>query len=202
MKRSLFLILTLLVFTSALYSQNIDNADFVSPMNEEMVAIKKGNQWGFVNAEGNMVINFRDDLVVSQMTDGSYPVFYNGRCLIIQKKDGISYYGYMDTTGKTVIEPQYLNALNFKDNRAIALLLTRTELGTNALNKTVVNHSYHEVVINANGDVVTYLAEKPVNINLTAENLRKAPVITAKALSDKLFAVMNAEKKWSLVKVD
>ena len=202
MKRSLFLIFTLLVFTSALYSQSIENVDFVSPMNEEMVAVKKGNQWGFVNAEGKMVINFRDDLVVSQSNNGSYPVFYNGRCLITQKKDGIPYFGYIDTSGKTVIEPEYLNATNFKDGRAIALRLKKTERATNALNKKVVNYGYYEVVINLKGEVVSYLAEESVNITLTPENLRKAPVITAKALSSNLFAVMNAQKKWSVVKVD
>ena len=202
MKRSLILIFTMLVFTSVLYAQDVVNADFVSPMNEEMVAVKKGSQWGFMNTEGNMVINFRDDLVASNATDGSYPIFYNGRCLIMQKKDGIPYYGYIDTSGKTVIDPQYLNATNFKDNRAIALHLNKTVLSTNALNKQVVNYGYHEVVINLNGDVVSYLAQESVHITLTPENLRKAPVITAKPISGNLFAVMNAQKKWSVVKVD
>lgn len=202
MKRSVFLIFITLVFTSELYAQNSVNADFVSPMNDEMIAVKKGSQWGFVNAEGEMVINFRDDLVVSKTNDGSFPVFYDGRCLITQKKDGIPYFGYIDTSGKTVIEPQFLNATNFKDNRAIALNLKRTVLSTNALNKQVVNYGYHEVVINLNGDVLTYLAEDPINITLSAENLRTAPVINSKALSSTLFAVMNAQKKWSIVKVD
>lgn len=202
MKRSLFLIFITLIFTAVLSAQNINNADFVSPMNEEMIAVKKGSQWGFVNAEGKMVVNFRDDLVVSKTIDGSFPIFYDGRCLITQKKEGIPYFGYIDTSGKTVIEPEYLNATNFKDKRAIALNVKRTVLSTNALNKEVVNYGYHEVVINLNGDVLTYLAEEPVNITLTVENLRKAPLINSKALSSTLFAVMNAQKKWSVVKVD
>lgn len=197
MKRSNFLILISVLFTTVLFSQNITNVDFISPMNEEMAAVKKGNQWGFINSEGNMAINFRDDLVVSKTADGSYPIFHNGRCLIAQKKDGINYYGYIDRTGKTVIEPQYLNATNFNDNVAIVLVLRRNELSKNiALNKAVVNYDYFEVAINLNGEVITYLTQEPVHITLSAEKLRKPPVIYSKVISNTLFAVMNAQKKW------
>ncbi|MCL8006891.1 WG repeat-containing protein [Gelidibacter japonicus] len=203
MKRSYFLIFITVFFTTVLYSQNIDNADFVSPMNDGMVAVKKGNQWGFINSEGNVAINFRNDLVVSTTADGSFPIFQNGRCLITQKKDGIDYYGYIDHTGKTVIEPQYLNATNFKDNVAIVLVLRRNELSQNiALNKPVVNYDYFEVAINLEGEVITYLTQEPVHITLSAEKLRKPPVIYSKALSNTLFAVMNPQKKWSILKVE
>lgn len=203
MKRSNFLILITVFFTTVLYSQNIDNVDFVSSMNDEMAAVQKGDQWGFINSEGNMAINFRDDLVVSQTSDGSYPVFHNGRCLITQKKDGINYYGYIDRTGKTVIEPQYLNATNFMDNVAIVLVLRRNELSKNiALNKAVVNYDYFEVAINSDGEVITYLTQEPVHITLSAEKLRKPPVIYSKVISNTLFAVMNAQKKWSVLKVE
>lgn len=202
MRRSLILIFTALVFTLDLYSQNIDNADFISPINEEMIAIKNGSQWGFANAEGIMVINFRDDLVLSSTADGNYPIFNSGRCLITKKKEGISYFGYIDTSGKTIIEPQFLNATDFKDNRAIALLLRKTELGSNALSKKVVTYDYFEVVINLEGKVVGTLIEEPITIGLTEANLRKPPVIHSKAISSNLFVVINTQKKWSLVKVD
>ncbi|RXJ49447.1 WG repeat-containing protein [Gelidibacter gilvus] len=203
MKRSHFLSFLMLVFTSVLYSQSMVDADFVSPMNDEMVAVKKGSQWGFVNSEGNFVINFRDDLVITKTADGSFPIFHNGRSLITQRKDGINYYGYIDRSGKTVIEPQYLNATNFKDDAAIVLVLRRNELSQNiALNKPVVNYDYFEVAINPNGEVITYLTQEPVHITLSAESLRKPPAIYSKALSNTMFAVMNAQKKWSILKVE
>lgn len=203
MKRSLFLMFILMVFTSVVYSQDVDNIDFISPMNEGMAAVKKGNQWGFINAEGDLAIDYRDDLVVSNMADNNFPVFQNGRCLITQKKDGISYFGYIDTSGKTVIEPQYLNATPFKDHRAIVLLLRRTELSHNtALNKPVVNYDYFEVVINEDGKILSNLTEDPIVIALSQTNLRRPPVINSKIISESVFATVNAQKKWSIVKVD
>ncbi|HUH29033.1 WG repeat-containing protein [Gelidibacter sp.] len=203
MKRTHFLISLMIVFTTVLYSQSMVDADFVSPMNDEMVAVKKGSQWGFVNPEGHLVVNFRDDLVITKTADGSFPIFHNGRSLITQRKNGINYYGYIDRSGKTVIEPQYLNATNFKDDVAIVLVLRRNELSQNiALNKPVVNYDYFEVAINPNGEVITYLTQEPVHITLSAENLRRPPSIYSKALSNTLFAVMNAEKKWSILKVE
>lgn len=203
MKRSHFLIFIAVFFTTVFYAQNSVDADYVSPMNDGMVAVKKGSQWGFVNSEGNLVINFRDDLVISKTPEGNFPVFENDRCLIIQKKDGITYYGYIDRTGKTVIEPQYLNATNFKDKVAIVLVLRRNELSKNvALNKPVVNYDYFEVAINPDAEVITYLTQEPVHITLSAESLRKAPDINSKTLSNTLFAVMSAQKKWSILKVE
>lgn len=203
MKRSHFLSFLMIVFTSVLYSQSMVDADYVSPMNDGMVAVKKGSQWGFVNSEGNFVINFRDDLVITKTADGSFPIFHNGRSLITHRKDGINYYGYIDRSGKTVIEPQYLNATNFNDDAAIVLVLRRNELSQNiALNKPVVNYDYFEVAVNPNGDVITYLTQEPVHITLSAESLRKPLAIYSKALSNTLFAVMNAQKKWSILKVE
>lgn len=203
MKRSQFLIFIAVFFTTVFYAQNSVDADYVSPMNDGMVAVKKGSQWGFVNSEGNLVINFRDDLVISKTPEGNFPVFENDRCLITQKKDGITYYGYIDRTGKTVIEPQYLNATNFKDKVAIVLVLRRNELSKNvALNKPVVNYDYFEVAINPDAEVITYLTQEPVHITLSAESLRKAPDINSKTLSNTLFAVMSAQKKWSILKVE
>ena len=202
MKRSIFLIFITLVFTSVLNAQNVENADFISPVHEDMIAVKKGSQWGFMDAEGKMVIDFREDLVVSKTEDGNFPIFHNGRCLMTQKKEGIPYFGYIDTSGKTIIEPLYLNATNFKDERAVVLLLQRTVLAQNALNKQVVNYGYFEVVINLSGDMVKNLFEDPVTITLTADNLKRAPSVNSKVLSKTLVAVMNAQKKWTVVKLD
>ena len=180
-------------------AKSITDADFISPISENMVAVKKGSQWAFINSEGKKVIDYRDDLVVSKTENGNYPIFKNGRCLITQNKDGIIYFGYIDTLGKTVIQPQYLNALNFQNNHAIVLLLKRTELSNNtALDKAVVPYDHFEVVINSNGNVLTYLTEEPTHITLSPIALKKTPSIYSKFISDGLFTVMNSKKKWSV----
>lgn len=103
------------------FSQITDKLDYVSPFNEGYSAVKKGNQWAFINQKGNIVIDFRDDLVLTETNKEKYPIFVNERCLISEKKDGISYFGFIDTSGKTVVEPLYLNAANFNEEFAIVI---------------------------------------------------------------------------------
>lgn len=203
MRRTFYLVFIFFTSVSFGVAQSAENVDFISDMHENRAAIKKGNQWAFINTEGQIVINYRDDLVVSNNKSGNYPIFKNGRCIITQKKDGISYFGYIDVSGKTVIEPQYLNASNFQNDMAIVLLLTRTEIAKNtALDKPVVSYDYFEVVIDLTGQVLTYLTLDPIHITLSPEYLRKPPIIHSKFINNKLFAVTNKEKKWSVVKVE
>ena len=176
MKSCIYFFLAVVLFSGSTFAQ-------------DLALVQDGKLMGFINKSGDFVIKPQFDKAES----------FSGAYAAAMKDEK---WGYIDTSGKTVIDPQYLNATNFKDNRAIALHLRKTVLSTNALNKQVVNYGYHEVVINLNGDVVSYLVEESVHITLTPENLRKAPVITAKPISGNLFAVMNAQKKWSVVKVD
>jgi hypothetical protein len=202
MKLTIYLIFILITVPYLAFSQAIVDVDFISTMHEDRAAIKKGNQWAFIDSEGKIAINYRDDLVATNTENGDFPVFKNGRCLITQKKDGISYFGYINTLGEIVIEPQYLNATNFTDNLAIVLLLNKTEISKNvALNKTVVSYGYFEVAIDLNGKALTYLSEEPTHITLSSDYIRKPPAIYSKIISDALIAVINSQKKWSIVKV-
>jgi hypothetical protein len=189
--KNLIKYLILLIFLPyALSSQNIENIEFISPFNEGVAAIKKGNQWAFINLEGNIIIDFRNDLALTHL-DENYPIFKNDRCLITIKKEGISYYGYIDKTGKTVIQPNYLNATHFNNSKAIVLKLIKNELGNNdALDKKVVDYDYLEVIINTNNEILNYISE-PIHITLSKEYVRKPPEINSKILSDNLFATIN-----------
>lgn len=71
-----------------------------------------------------MVIDFRNYVHWNKDADTSksdvmglrYPMFHEGRYLITKKvEDGIPLYGFIDTSGKTVIEPQFLNVYPFKN---------------------------------------------------------------------------------------
>ncbi|QRM89355.1 WG repeat-containing protein [Lacinutrix sp. WUR7] len=184
------------------FTQTMENLDYISTFNEDLAAIKKDNQWAFINKEGTVVIDFRDDVVETKTEAGNYPIFNNERCLIKQKKDGINYYGFIDTSGKTVIEPQFLNATTFNNNYAIALELVKVDLGrNNLLNKEIVEYKYFQVVIDTSGKIKTYLTEA-IPVELSATNLKKAPAITSQFISEKLVAVMTKNKQWNLKKID
>ncbi len=184
------------------FTQTIEDLDYISTFNEDLAAIKKNNQWAFINKEGNLVIDFRDDLVLSSNEHSKYPIFKNGRCLIVQEKEGISYFGYIDENGKVIIEPQFLNASNYHNNVAIVLKLVKNEVGGNSLlGKNVVNYKYFEVNIDTSGNVLDYLTTEGTNLTLDKEFLQNPPKITYKQISDNLYAVLNENKTWSIKKI-
>jgi hypothetical protein len=183
------------------FSQSIENVDYISAFNNGVAAVKKGGKWGFMDKEGTLVINYRDDLVSTETDNTNYPIFRNERCLVTLKKDGIPYYGYIDKSGEIVVEPQFLNATNFIENAAIVLKLVKENLGTNELMKNVVSYHYFEVIIDKDGEVNQYLSQDPIHITLTKEKMRNKPVITSKLISDNLIAIRNNNKKWTVKKV-
>lgn len=202
MKKAVILFVAILLIPAFGNSQIIENLDYISPFNEGVSAIKKNNQWAFINNEGDIVINFRDDLVTTKSDDGNYPIFKEGRCLIVNIKEGISYFGYINISGETVIEPRFLNATNFNNNGAIALELTKEEIGKNtALGKSIVNYRYFEVVIDTDGKIKNYLNPKGVNVVLDKKFLREPPKFMSKQISENLVAIKNENGKWSLKKI-
>ncbi|GAA4810215.1 WG repeat-containing protein [Litoribaculum gwangyangense] len=200
MKKLLIIFLLLPVL---LLGQTTEELDFITPFHDGVAAVKKGNFWGFINEKGHVIIDFRDDLVSTEINGYKYPIFKNNRCLISEVKNGIIYFGYIDKTGKTVIEPKFLNAQNFDSNKTLALHLLKEELGNNeVLGKNVVNYRYYEVTIDIDGTVENYLNPKGTNIVLDKKFIRTLPEITSKQISDNLYAVKVNNNKWKLVSVE
>ena len=201
MKKIITFTLLVLISVSS-FTQTLENLDYISSFNDDVAAIKKDGQWAFINKEGDIVVSYRNDLVTTKSFDGDYPIFKNGRCLIINEEEGISYFGYINTYGKTVIEPQFLNALNFDNNLAMVLKLKKDIVGRNiALDKNVVYYKYFEVTIDTNGNVKNYLTQKGVNIVLDKDFLREPPKFTSKQISDNLVAIKNEKGKLTIKKI-
>lgn len=200
MKKLLIIFLLLPVFSLA---QTIEELDFIAPLHDGIAAVKKENSWGFINGKGNVIIDFRDDLVLTETDGYKYPIFKNNRCLISEVKNGIMYFGYIDKSGKTVIETKFLNAMNFDTTKTLALHVMKETLGNNeVLGKNVVNYRYYEVTIDINGTIENYLNPKGTNIVLDKKFIRTIPNITSKQISDNLYAVKTENKKWKLVTFD
>jgi hypothetical protein len=176
-----------------------ENIDYISPFYDGVAAVKKGNNWGFMDKKGTIIINFRNDLVSTKIDNDNYPIFSSERCLISNEKNGIPYFGYIDKSGNTVIEPQFLNATNFNKNAAIVLKLVKEQLGTNELlMKNVVSYDYFEVVIDKDVKTIQYLSKEPIHITLANQNMKNKPVITSRFISDNLIAVRNNNKNWTI----
>jgi WG containing repeat len=203
MKKAVILFLAVVIIPSFAQAQSIEDLDFISPFYNGVAAIKKDNQWAFINNNGVIMVDFRDDLVLTQTTDGMFPIFYDGRCLILHKKEGISYYGYIDITGNTIIEPRFLNATNFSYGKALALEVIKEDAGENvALDKNIVYYKYVEVVIDINGDVENYINPKGIYVALDKDFLRKPPEITSKRISENLVAKKEENGKWSVINLN
>lgn len=202
MKKTAITIVAVIVFSFLGIAQTIENLDFISPYNDGVAAIQRGDNWAFINNQGDLVIDFRSDLVLTTIENIEYPVFNSSRCLIVEKKEGISYFGFIDKSGKTVIKPQYLNATNFNNDRALVIELVKTILGNNdLLEKPMVDYDYFEVIIDPSGEITHYLTKEPKHITLSKEYLRKPLPITAKLISNDAFAIWTKENKWAIKKI-
>ena len=203
MKKVIILWLWSLLIPILAYPQLIENLEYVSPFNDDVSAVKKNGEWGFINREGDVVIAFRDDLFTSKTKEGNYPVFMNGRCKIVKEKNGITYFGYIDKTGKTIVEPQFLNATNFIDGKGIVLKLEKETAGENrVLGKNVVYYRYYEVVIDIDGEKLYYLNKKGTNVLLDEKFLQIPPQIRSKFISKNLIATINEQQRWVINRID
>ena len=194
--------LTLLIIPILGIGQTIENIDFVSPFHDGLSAVKKGNNWAFIDQNGSIIIDFRQDLVKTKTDKGYYPLFSNGKCIIAQKKDDILLYGFIDKKGNISIEPQFLNVLNFQGNKTLALIVHKETIGFNDIfKKDVVNYHYFEVVIDENGNSLDHLIQLALHISPKYSKSKEPPVITSKFISDNLIAVKSDENKWNLRKI-
>lgn len=196
-------ILIILMFLPLLgMSQTVENIDYISPFQEGVAAIKKANQWAFIDQNGSIIIDFREDLVKTKTDKGYYPLFSNGKCIIAHKKDDILYYGFIDKKGNISIEPQFLNVSNFQGNKALALIVHKETIGYNDIfKKDVVNYHYFEVVIDENGNSLDHLTQLALHISPKYSKSKEPPVITSKFISDNLIAVKSDDNKWNLRKI-
>jgi hypothetical protein len=203
MKKVILLFFACLILPLIGITQTLDNLDYVAPVNDGVIAIKKGNQWGFIDETGNIVVNFRDDIVSTEGNNISYPIFNNNRCIISQVKDGITYFGYIDKTGKTVIEPQYLNALNFNNEIAIVLELIKKSVGKNdVLDKKIISYRYFEVTIDKDGMIQNYLTPEGTHIILEKKYLKVPPKIHSKLITNNLYTTKTKNNKWVIMPIN
>jgi hypothetical protein len=199
MKKLSLLLLGFMIYLPA-SSQLMKGLDQVSSFNEGLVAIKKGDQWAFMDKQGTIVIDFRDDLVATSQNDDDIkaPVFQNGRALINRTEDDITYYGYIDKLGKEVIKTEFINATPFKNGFAVVMNYSKKVVGKNKLlDKDVVSYQIEEFVIDVNGKALTPMLHTR---NCVPDKIKskKCPDFTAVLLGGRMVGVKTAGQKWEI----
>ncbi len=199
--KNLVVLIICLAMQSFGYAQIIENVDDISPFYEEFSAIKKGDQWAFINRKGIKVIDFRDDLVCCKYETGiisdTYPVFSEGMCLIRKLIEGVYHYGYIDKNGNEIIAPQYINASNFKDGYAVVITVEKEIVGFNkVLGKNVVSNTLKEYIIDTSGKTIKLLDNAR---NYIKSKDKTPPFFYSKFIAPHLIAVKTTdEKKWNI----
>lgn len=192
----------------SLVAQGLKGIDEIGPFSEGLAAIRKGDQWGFINREGALVIDFRSDIHWNKDADPDkrdvsgvrYPMFREGRCLITKNvEDGVPLFGFIDTKGNTVIEPQFLNVYPFMDGYTTGVLFEKTLKGENEFKLKIYDFKFFDVLLDTSGNIKEYLGERH-NIQMRKKRYQR-PSIWAKRLADGLVAVRTKDQGWEIRQV-
>ncbi|TYB71860.1 WG repeat-containing protein [Bizionia saleffrena] len=198
MKYLIIIIIILIPFLGI--SKTLENLEYIPLFNNDVAAIKKGNEWRFIDQDGKIIVDFRKHLVSNQTEKASYPIFSNERDLIAHQKDGALNYVYIDKTGKAVIKPQFLNAVNFEYGKALLLKVEKETIGSNDIfNKDVVSYHYFEVVIDKVGKTLDHLTQLAIHVSPKYKN---PPAISSRFISRNLVALKGSDNKCSVKKID
>ncbi len=185
----------------------VSGLDQIGSFSEGLTAVKKGNEWGFIDEDGILVIGFRGDLVWNKTPNTAklgvenlgYPQFKNGLCAIkVVKEDGITRYGFIDKKGTIVIPAEFLNVSQFNDGRTIGIYEKKVLRGKNPYQLRIYEYDFTEVVVNTKGEMLWPIQERQGIV--MSKKLYELPEIHASMISDKLLMVKDKTNTWNIVK--
>ena len=207
MKESIISITALLILPIALFAQTIKGVNEIAPFREGLAAVRKGNQWGFINEQGALVIDFRNDLhwnkdadtTKSDITGVRYPTFKEGRCLIKKMERGIAVFGFIDREGKTIIEPQFLNVSQFSKGYAIGIRFIKMFKGSKEFKFKIYDYEFNDVLVGPTGKIEEFLGKRE-NVHMTKKRYL-LPDIHSRIISKNLVAVRIPGQGWEIRKL-
>ena len=168
MKYFFITIFSLTVFNFQIFSQKQVTASQVGDFNDGLAPILINNKWGFIDTQGNLVIE--PNFIAHVSNFGALPYFNEGLTPIVNPET--NRVGYIDKKGNVVINPQFYSARNFYED--VAFVGTQDD----------------HVIIDKNGKV---LAEKFVAINGYYSNFKNGRAIARKEFS---YGYINKEGKF------
>jgi len=208
--KKIFFLFALIILPFLIFAQELTGIDEIAPFSEGLAAIRKGNEWGFINKEGQLAIEFRDDLVWNNLANTSvndvssvrFPQFKNGRCMIkkIMEEEEIMTYGFINTEGNVIIEPEYLNLTEFNEGYAVGILVTKDFRGKNNFQLNIYDYRFSEVLLDTAGDIML-LINKRDGISMSVRRY-ELPELRAKFLSVSTLAVKSPTNTWEIRKLE
>lgn len=208
MKKIVVLIAFFVAVQSPVFSQEkLDGIDQITDFHEGLAGVRKGNEWGFVNKQGELVIDFRNDIVWNkEVKSGNgriagirYPAFKNGMCLVQKMEDEIPLYGYINTKGDLIVDYKFLNISTFEDGYATGVYFDKVFRGNNEFKLKIYDFKFHDVLINDSGEIVEFF-DRRYNIQMTKKRY-DIPTLRAKYLANDVVAVFKEGAGWEIRKV-
>lgn len=112
-------------------------ADVFGDFREGLCAVKRGEKWGFIDTQGNLVIDFILDFYSFRY---EYPFFSSGLCMLTYSKGGMKALRYIDKKGQEVISnPNYIDGTPFIDGYAMVNTKTNKFIYINTKGLQVYN---------------------------------------------------------------
>lgn len=165
-----------------------------SDVSVKLIPIANGNQYGYIDWEGKIIINpqfseaglFMDDVALIK-TSGSEPL-----------------YGYIDTKGSYIINPQYIYATDFVDGIALTVKPNEAPKGINKKGEVVFEVKNAQSVTNFHEGLAAYSVENEQGTVWGFIDDKGTSVITPQFQSVGKFsegkaAFMNKEGKWGFI---
>lgn len=216
MRRIYLLILTCVTIPFWLNSQTvktinsptIKGLDEVAPFSEGLAAVRQGEKWGFIDMTGELVIDFRDDVVwdknaatgQNDVQGIRYPQFKNGLCPVQEiKEEGIPYYGFINAQGQIVIKPEYLNVTEFNNGKAVGVYCRKTFRGKNNFQLDLYQYSFMEVILNTEGEII-WPIKKREDILMNKKRY-EIPELTASLVSSDLIVVKTKDNGFEVCNI-
>lgn len=202
--KNIILVCLLFLLPSGIIAQEHSSLDAIGEFSDSLIAIKKGDKWGFADMNNQMIIDYRNNIVSDEYNGRDHtkkPIFKNGLCIIKEYKEGIPFYGFINKLGETVIPPSFLNVTNFHDNYALAIIAERKNRGRNEyLNKDIIAYTFYEAVIDRRGTIVKDLGD--VAHIIMSEKTYKKPYSNSHFVSPLQVAVKTEKGEWQLVSIN
>ncbi|NER16275.1 WG repeat-containing protein [Spongiivirga citrea] len=199
--KSTLILLFFAIMPFLAFSQDIVAYEAIGELSEDLIAVKKNSSWGFIDSNNKVIINFKDNIVSENYwmdNEKKYPLFKNGLCIIVEYKDDIPYYGYINKTGTIVIKPQFLNVSNFNNGYALATVINKRVKGVNQyLNKEIISYDFFEAIIDTKGGIVKVLRDIPY-LYMRPKDYEK-PYSNSRFIGENMLAVQNKASKWEIV---
>ena len=188
-------------------TEKLEGLNEITEFKEGLAAVRKGTHWGFINEKGELVIDFRDDIVWNKKAGPEdlgilgirYPSFENGMCPVQKREDEIPIYGFINKQGELVVDYQFLNVSTFTNGYATGVYFDKVLRGTNEFKLKIYDFKFHDVMIDPKGKIVEFF-DRRYNIQMTKKRY-KMPALRVKYLSKDLVALFVEGKGWEIRKV-